>query len=203
MLTLYLVRHGETEANRSGRLQGHWDTPLTELGKKQAALTAKALSDVVFDAVYSSDLGRARSTAEEIMKGRTCPLILDRRLREINLGVFQGHTDLECQELWPEEYRAFLRDRINYRRPGGESYQDVGRRLEIALSDIVRWNDGGHDRTVAIVSHGGVVNAVLSLLCDLVPGRDVVGNCSISVLTLDKGKWAAGKIGDACHLQSE
>lgn len=199
MLTLYLVRHGETEGNKAGILQGHSDTPLSLVGRRQAERTGESLSTVKFDAVYASDLGRARETAEEIMKRQSCRLVLDRRLREINLGLFQGHTDAECRSLWPAEHAAYNRDRLNYRRPGGESYRDVRDRLAAALADIMSWHEDTEvDHTVAIVSHGGVLRSTLSLLVGYT--GEVIGNCSISVLRWDGKAWASERIGDVSHL---
>ena len=92
MTTFYLIRHGETQANKAGILQGQLDVPLSESGRRQARAVAEALSGVRLDAVYSSDLSRARETAEAIVEGRTCPLVLDRRLRELDMGAISGLT---------------------------------------------------------------------------------------------------------------
>ncbi len=182
-------------------MQGHLDVPLSDLGRKQADMVAWALKDVPFDAVYSSDLSRARQTAEAIMKHHTCRFVLDRRLREVHVGIFQGHTDEENQTLYPEEWKRFRKDPVNYRRPGGESFQDLKDRVARALTDIARWNTQGDcDRIAAIVSHGGAISALLANMGH--PRKSgVVGNCSTSMFRFGGGKWEMVKIGDVTHLK--
>jgi probable phosphoglycerate mutase len=181
-------------------LQGHLDVPLSGLGQEQAEMVGWALKDVSFDAVYSSDLSRARQTAEAIMKHHTCRLVLDRRLREVHVGVFQGHTDREAQRLYPEERRLLRKDPVNYRRPGGESFQDLCDRVSRALADITEWHTKDDaDKTAAIISHGGAINALFRALGHPIAG--VVGNCSISVFRFEAGKWEIVRINDVTHLK--
>ena len=108
MVTFYVIRHGETEANRGGIFQGHMDVPLSDKGRKQAELVARALQDIHFNAVYTSDLSRAAETARAIMEYQDCGLISDRRLRELYGGNLQGLTQEQVSLNYPEFDRAFL-----------------------------------------------------------------------------------------------
>lgn len=202
MVTFYVIRHGETEANRGGIFQGHMDVPLSDRGRKQAELVAKALQDIHFDAVYTSDLSLAAETARAIMKYHGCGLIADRRLRELYGGEIQGLTAEQVAENYPEFERAFNEDRYNIRRPGGESYADLDQRVARAMEDIYRWNAKRPDgATVAVVSHGGVIRTMLnSVDPDPLLLRNTVGNCTISVLECDGGTWRTVKASDGAHL---
>jgi probable phosphoglycerate mutase len=179
--------------------------PLSEKGRKQARLVAEALKDVRFDAVYTSDLCRAAETARAIMRYHDCVLTLDRRLRELYGGRLQGLTAEEVARDFPEFERAFQADRYNARRPGGESYADLDQRVSMAMEDIYRWNEhrpGGG--TVGVVSHGGAIRTMFKAADpDPLLIRNVVGNCTVSVLTCDKGVWTTVKEGDGAHLGEE
>ncbi len=204
MVTFYVVRHGETAANRGGVFQGHMDVPLSDRGRRQAELVGKALSGVRFDRVYSSDLSRAAETAKAIMRYQDCSLVLDRRLREINGGKMQGLTEEEVACRFPGFAADLESDRYHTRRPGGESYSDLDERVARAMDDIYNWHKcvpGG--AIVAVVSHGGAIRSMLKGSDpDPLLIRRVVGNCTVSVLERDDRGWITVKIGDGDHLCS-
>src|SRR6266516_4712814 len=102
-----ILRHGETVWNREDRYQGHLDSTLTALGLEQTRALAERLSGCQCRALYSSDLGRARHTAEIIANKTGHRLLLDTRLRERHLGMFQGLVQSEIEEKFPDEYRLF------------------------------------------------------------------------------------------------
>lgn len=199
MGTLYLVRHGETQANETGILQGHLDTPLTKRGRDQARLVGSALKDVPLDAVYSSDLGRAVETAKLITGGRKIPLYTDERLREVHCGLFQGMTKKEAQERWPEEFELLHLHPITHRRPGGESFQDLYNRVTLCLENIA----AGAFRHVCVVSHGGAVKCMMAHVKGkpVDPSSAVFANCSISIITFEGGRWHVVKENDRGHLE--
>src|SRR5213078_2372373 len=95
MTTLLLVRHGETDWNAAGRLQGHTDRPLSDYGREQARRLADELSSEGVDAIYTSDLARARETAEIVAERLHLPVVLDPDLREKNWGTWEGLTSVE------------------------------------------------------------------------------------------------------------
>lgn len=204
MVTFYVVRHGETDANKNGVLQGHLDVPLSSEGVRQARVVAEAISSVRLDVVYSSDLSRAKETARAIMKGRPCSLILDRRLREIHLGNLSGLTSEEARRKFPEYHAELAKNPYYTRRPGGgESRMDLRDRISRVLDDIYEWNKDRADAQVGVVSHGGVINAVLRLASSSVdwPGF-TVANCSVTVLERDDWGWRVVRTNDCSHLEA-
>lgn len=108
--TLYVVRHGESEANVNKTVQGHTDSPLTEKGEEQAKEVAKAFKDIKFDAIYSSDLDRAKRTAEIIKLDRDVEIKTSPKLREKSFGVFEGRSHAEYVETLKVEFEKFEND---------------------------------------------------------------------------------------------
>lgn len=152
---IYLVRHGQTMFNAAGRWQGQLDSALTELGKEQAARMGATLRDLVDPTdvtLFSSPLGRARDTAEIIaaalgMKG--C-ITLDPRLMEIGMGSWDGLTDYEIEQEWPNARDGIDRHEWFVHSPDGENYGQVADRLGLALRDIIAVETGSK----IIISHG-------------------------------------------------
>jgi alpha-ribazole phosphatase len=159
---LHLIRHGETEWNRLGRYQGQIDVPLSDGGRDQAAALAEILRVVPLRVIYSSDLRRARQTAEAVARTTGAPVREDGRLREIRLGRWEGLTLDEIRSQDGQALEAFRRDPATARAPEGESVSEVQRRVLEALDDILRAFPEG---PVAIVSHGLALAALkVSLL---------------------------------------
>jgi 2,3-bisphosphoglycerate-dependent phosphoglycerate mutase len=139
--TLLLVRHGETDWNAVGRLQGHTDRPLSDFGRRQAQQLAEELEDEELEAIYSSDLARARETAELVHERLGLPVVLDPDLREKDWGTWEGLTAVE-------------RDRVEF---VGESTQQHQERILGALRRIAERHPGGR---VLVVTHGGSMRRV-------------------------------------------
>jgi broad specificity phosphatase PhoE len=139
--TLLLVRHGETDWNADGRLQGHTDRPLTDYGRRQARKLAEELEDEDLDAIYSSDLARARETAEIVGARLGLPVVLDPDLREKDWGNWEGLTAVE-------------RDRVEFVGESTEAHHD---RILGALRRIAELHPGGR---VLVVTHGGSMRRV-------------------------------------------
>jgi probable phosphoglycerate mutase len=146
---LYLIRHGRTDWNDAGRLQGQSDPPLNELGRQQARKAASALEKIPFQGVYSSDLRRARQTAQELVERTGLPLRFDRRLREIALGDWEGLAAVDIAARWPNEWQVWLRHPSLARPPGGESLPELEARVRAALDEIA----ARHDGPVAVFTH--------------------------------------------------
>jgi broad specificity phosphatase PhoE len=164
---IYYIRHGETEWNSLGRLQGTRDVPLNERGRGQASQAARTLAavlsrdghEVTALSFVSSPLGRARSTMELLRSELGLPpseYQLDDRLREIGYGVWEGCTLPECESSDPELYAQRLRDKWNVCPPGGETYAAVQLRVR-------EWYDSVLADTVA-VAHGGTARALMVAL---------------------------------------
>ena len=149
MTIFWLVRHGQTDWNLEGRYQGQSDIPLNATGLEQARACAARLNGQRFDALYSSDLLRARRTAEILGEKLALPVRTDTRLREINHGQWQGRT-LEEIRLAYEDH-THDSDPLNSRAPGGESVLEVARRMAQAADAITSAHPGG---TVMLVGHG-------------------------------------------------
>jgi len=156
MTTFLLVRHGETDWNAHGRLQGHTDRPLNDYGRRQAAKLAGELEEEQLDAIYASDLARARETAEILAERLRLPVVLDPDLREKDWGNWEGLTAVE-------------RDRVEF---AGESTEQHQRRMLGALERIATRHPHGR---VLVVTHGGSMRRVQAAALGF--ALPVVANC--------------------------
>jgi broad specificity phosphatase PhoE len=164
---IYLIRHGVTDYNQEGRWQGQISVPLNELGREQARLLANRLACEPIVAVYSSDLSRASETAEILAAALRVPLCIDRRLREVSVGAWEGLLSEEVRERFPEGYQSWTTLREG--RPGGptgEEFHEAQGRMVEALDTIAARHPG---QTVAVVSHGFVIKAFVCYCLDLPP----------------------------------
>lgn len=156
-MKIILLRHGETDWNFQQKYQGHRDIPLNARGREQAQKVARTIIDENIEAVYSSDLSRARETAEIIAGYFELPVIIDPRLREFSFGEWEGKTFNEVYHEYPVEYHDWYENTMDFKVPGGESMRQLLERVWLALRDISRRHSG----TVLVVAHGGVLRAVL------------------------------------------
>jgi broad specificity phosphatase PhoE len=159
----YLARHGQTTWNVQGRRQGHLDSPLTADGVLQATKNADLVAALPVDRVFSSPLGRARSTAEVLAARLGLPVEVVDDLREIHHGHIAGLTNEEIRRDFPEVARGRAADKYSYRFPGGESYADADERARRALFQIAT---AGACRPL-IVSHEMIGRMLLRNLLDL------------------------------------
>lgn len=187
-----LVRHGETAWNANGRWQGHAHVPLNETGRTQAQLLAEHLKSkgVGFKAIITSDSMRAAQTAEKIGAALGIPVLRDARLREIDIGEWQGLTADEVRAWDPERYHAVDLDPWLVKRPGGESGADVGARAMACLEEHGQDAHGGH---LIAVSHGGTIRNLLQHLSLARADRVVVGNTSCSLLVRGLAECGAAR----------
>jgi broad specificity phosphatase PhoE len=203
---LLLLRHGQTDANATGVLQGHRPTPLNALGREQAKRLAARVAAHRPRAValISSDLARAAQTAAPIAAACGLPVVFDPRWRERGFGQLEGKTVGE-RETW----RAAHGDT---HPPGGESVDAFRSRVKIALESVADTYSGGPP--VAVVTHGGPIGVVLRMLADgTLPARpdddppDISGapNCSVLELVREHGPhgyiWRVACFNDVAHLQ--
>ncbi len=149
------IRHGETDWNTQQRLQGHTDIPLNAKGEEQARRLALALHDETLHAVYSSDLSRAKATAEALGRQRGLAVQHHAALRERGFGSFEGLTYTEVEERWPEEATRWRKRDLSFAPPGGESLPAFHERCVEALLKLARVHSG---QTIAVVAHGGVLD---------------------------------------------
>ncbi|AZI41595.1 histidine phosphatase family protein [Deinococcus psychrotolerans] len=201
---LWVVRHGESTWNADGRYQGQADVPLSLEGVLQASSLAERLTGQVFAAVYSSDLLRARRTAEIVTERLAAdpPVQLVPGLREIDVGQLSGLTLPEIRSRYPEYLSALRADPWASRRPGGESMADLYARASAALLSIADQHQG---QRVMVFTHGGVVRVAVGLALGGVPqnawARLSVANTSVTrVLLSDQGGTLLG-FNDSAHLE--
>jgi probable phosphoglycerate mutase len=189
--TLILVRHGETSDNRDGIFQGQAGASLDDVGRAQADRVAARLAAVPIAAVYTSDLLRARQTAEAI-GGRVGRVPLDDAdLREVFLGAWQGLTHGEIAERFPDEWVAWKAGAGDLRRGGGETYGELALRMDRALGRIGAAHLG---ETVVVVSHGAALKTFAGHVLGMGPGSGiwlrsfhVMGNTAVSVVERSEG----------------
>jgi broad specificity phosphatase PhoE len=186
---LLLVRHGETDWNREGRWQGHSDTHLNDVGREQAARLAAELDGV--DVVYSSDLARARETADILAARLELPVHVDRRLRERSFGTWEGKTGAEIEEAFAAAHARWLAGD----GPGAddaEPFAEFAARVKSFLDDLL----GRHpDETVLVVAHGGSIRVIHALAKGLDYVRDHrsipgVPNCTVARYAVRDGTLA-------------
>lgn len=154
---LLLIRHGETAWNRATRIQGHTDIPLSPLGLAQAERLAQALADETLDAIYASDLSRARQTAEALARTRGLAVQLDADLRERAFGRFEGLSWDEISEGFPDDAARWRRREPDFAVGGGESLTTFSARCLRAVRRAATAHPG---RTIAVVAHGGVLDCL-------------------------------------------
>lgn len=203
MTEILLIRHTQAEGNLYRMMQGHWDGDVTEHGWVQIEALAQRLRDVKIDAVYSSDLYRARMTAGAVTKYHPLALNIDKRLRELDMGPWEAGFFGNIMHDHPQEAEFFLEHPASWCIEGAETYAQVQSRAYAALCDIARENDG---RRVAVVSHGVTIRCLLAKLTDT-PLEDVeklpiVFNTAITTVEYENGKFTVKDLNDCAHLDA-
>jgi probable phosphoglycerate mutase len=202
MTHLTFVRHGETEWNLQGRVMGHLDSALTPTGVEQARRLAARLRGTEFNAIYTSDLGRAEATAAILGEGRPGEARRDPRLRERRMGLFEGLTVPEMRERMPCE-------RAEYERLGAENFvgleiesvRDHAARVWACARELAERHAG--DR-VLVVTHGGTLTALFLEVFGLSYAQAQKArrpNAGVSVFGCEDGRWSMETWGDTAHLE--
>lgn len=169
MTELILIRHGQTDWNVEGRYQGQSDVPLNEHGREQARRLASKLQGTQLEAIYSSDLARARETAEILSEATGTPLFLDPRLREIHQGLWEGMLLKDIRRKYARAFQLRRDDPLEVAPPEGETVGQLRRRVLAALEAILQAYP--HNQ-VAIVSHG-LALAIMRVAVDDLPVQHV------------------------------
>ena len=200
--TLILVRHGETEWNLAGRIQGYSDSRLTALGAEQGRRAAERLAGLDIVAVYASDLGRARETGEVIAAPHGLAVQTVQELRERCYGAFEGKTAEEIRAADPHAFETWLVDRQGLAPPGGETQQELSERVMRALGEIAGAHPG---ETVAVAAHGGPIKSAVFAVLEIPIGswdRTWVSNGSMTVFRGTPGELKVVCFNDTSHLDS-
>ncbi len=200
-MRILLVRHGETEWNKTRRFQGQTDVPLNDHGRAQARALAKRLAPIEFSHVVSSDLSRARETAEIITAGRGLTLTQDPDWRELALGDLEGLYADEVIAQHPEVMKIWKRAPQEVTMPGGEALGPMQERVWSAFERLPALEEG---QTALVVAHGF---ALISLLCrvlsiELAAFRHLwLDSTGISELERTSERTIVRRINDTAHLE--
>ncbi len=201
MKRIMLIRHGQTDWNLEERWQGNTDVPLNAEGLMQARAVAARLKKDRVTAVYSSDLMRAKVTADVIAEAHGLTAQGDPRWRELNLGVFQGLTWHEIKARYPKEVERMHTNYMGYATPKGESRQSMQDRAYASLLEIVAREPDASQ--TAIVSHGGTIRVVLlRLFQEQQIEKRSISNTSVTTMETDGQTWRLIKFADTSHLIS-
>jgi probable phosphoglycerate mutase len=164
-----LARHGETSWNREGRWQGHTDIALNDTGLDQARALGELLRGRDIGRIHSSDLQRARQTAEAAAAILGVPeVVIDEALRERSFGIFEGLTRLECQQRHPDLWTSYRSD-PRHVPPGAESQEALAERMHAAVGRAIARRHDEDDAPVLVVSHGGSIRALLARATGTMP----------------------------------
>lgn len=199
-LEILLVRHGETEWNSQRRIQGQLDVPLNATGREQARSLAARLAGVAIDAVYASDLARARQTAEPVAEALGLPLRLDERLRERHFGGLQGRYYEELQRDAPQVHERMRARDLDFDLDGGETLPRFHRRVCDAFADLAARHPQGR---IVVVSHGGVLDCLYRLAGAIpleAPRTWSLFNASLNTLAWADGACRLVSWGEVAHL---
>jgi len=197
---IHLIRHGQTEWNLNKKYQGRGDSPLTELGIKQAQILSTHLAKTHFDVILCSPAGRARHTADIIKGDRNLEVLVNNAFAEINLGPWEGkyYYDMEIEQT--ELYQAFWKAPHLYKPHYGESFTEVGERTFSALKELVRIYKG---KKILIVSHAIAIKSILNII----EGRSLENfwdkrlmQTSISEVEAINGNFRVIQYGNTEHL---
>jgi len=201
MTDFVFIRHGETDWNRQQRFQGHADVPLNEIGIAQAARLGARLGGEPADLLVSSDLQRARQTAQPLAEAWTQAPMLERGLREQSFGVLEGLDAPTIKTRHADLWAQWLEHRSDFALPGGESLRQFHARVIDAVRTLADRHAG---RTLVVVTHGGVLDMLWRTAHGL--SLDGLRACEIPNTGINRLRWKNGTLdilqwADASHLQ--
>jgi len=197
MTRLMLIRHGVTRWNKERRYCGRKDIELSNEGKSQVKLLSSRLNTVRFDKIYCSNRKRAIQTARILFKREK--IIRHQGLREIDFGVLEGLRYEEIMQKYGHVYEKWLKDSFKNNIPEAEPMNIFKKRVEGAIKKIVRSN---HDKTIAVVCHGGVIGIFVN---GILKKRDfwhcVPSPASITIIEYKQGRPGLRAFNDTEHLE--
>ena len=203
MMRLILVRHGQTEWNNNGRYQGQSNVPLSETGRRQAKLLAKSFPVKQLDAIYTSDLDRAKETAECVGEKFGVAVYPEKAFRELSFGDWEGLTYKEISSRWSKEAEKLFTAPDELVIPHGETFQELQKR---ALDKIHLLYEKHIDQTVAVFAHGAINKTILAGLMHI-PLHYLWSlrqdNTAVNILRLDDGYVMVELINGTSHLTDE
>lgn len=200
MTRIFLIRHGETEWNNQGRLQGNSNIKLSPEGIRQAKLLADYSPFIQVNAIYSSDLIRAVDTAKILaakfhLKVQTMP-----ELREANFGYWEGKVIGDLVKIYPEDFGKFFTDPEKCHPPQGETFLQCQARVVNAINKIIETHD---NQNVVVITHGAAIRLLLCAALDIPIHKMWAisqSNLAVNILRVDDGNVTAELINGTMHL---
>lgn len=199
-----MARHGETDWNRLGKTQGTQNTSLTDLGRYQANQLGNKLKNKPISAIYSSDLDRARETAQIVGKQVGLEPITCELIREVCFGNWQGLSIEEIENKYPGELSKW-RNELSFYPQGGESLSSVHSRIKTFLN-ILKTNHPSSDETILIISHAATIKVSILEILGIPPNfltKLKASHAGLSLLKMEEGDNAILYMNDTCHLDME
>ena len=201
MVTIILIRHGETDWNREQVFRGKIDVPLNEVGLSQARGVKKALEGVAIDVIYASPLSRALDTARVLAEGRKLEIRTDEGFSDVDFGSWQGLSHQKVKEQFPDLYATWVTDPQLVMFPRGETLLKVQKRSMAALDRAIESSTG---KTIAVVSHRVVNKVILCAVLGLELSRFwhvKQDTCAINRFEFNNGGYFLTCLNDTCHLK--
>ena len=203
MVKFVIIRHGHSTANKDRIFCGQMDAPLNETGFNQAEETGKwVFENYKIDEVWSSDLVRVTETVRPLANRLSLPINTDKRLREVDVGEWQGIPMADIERDYPDEIAFYREFPGKYFFKGGEGYADMIARVAEFFEEKAKVSDG---KTIAVGTHGGCIRTLVayinSLPLDRIGEISFVPNASVTVLNYEDGKWDFELMSYADHLE--
>jgi probable phosphoglycerate mutase len=201
-LKLYITRHGETEWNREGRMQGWQNSNLTEKGVENAKRLGDRLRNIEFDCIYCSPLGRAVDTAMHIKGNKNTEIIFKEALKEMGFGCWEGVEHEEVMSRHPEQRHNFWHKPHLYKPVDGESYEELLLRVRTIFDGII---GNTQCENVLIVTHAAVIKAIYSIIknssLEEFWGEPYMYDTCLTVLEIANGEIKCMLEADTSHLE--
>jgi broad specificity phosphatase PhoE len=201
MVTILLIRHGETDWNKEQVFRGKSDVPLNQTGLSQARAVGKALEEIAIDAIYASPLARALETARVLAEGRHVTIRAEEGLSDVDFGLWQGMSKENVKRDYPDLYDTWLTAPQLVTLPRGETLLEVQKRSMAAVQRAIDSNPG---KTIAIVSHRVVAKVILCGVLGLDLSRFwhvKQDTCAINRFEYEQGSYFLTLLNDTCHLK--
>lgn len=200
-MKLYITRHGETEWNSLGKMQGWLNSSLSEKGIANAQKLGQRLRDIDFDLVCCSPLGRAMETAAHVLMNKEALIVYDSSFKEMGFGAWEGmyHDDIKKQ--YPKQQHNYWNEPHLYQPNGGESYQEFIDRVKLGLENLIQNNDC---QNILLVTHAAVIKAIFTIVYNK-PIKDFWAppftyDTCLSILEIENGEFRVLLEPDASHL---
>lgn len=200
-MELILVRHGQTEWNKEQIFRGSKDVELDKTGRKQAGALGNRLKNRKIDAIYSSSLKRAMSTAEAISRHQGLAVMVGPGLVDMSFGEWEGHSHQEVMRLYPKQYLVWRENPWKAKIPGASNIRDVQNQSMKAVLGMV--SDNPMDSTIVVVTHRVILKLILMKMLNMQPEgfwNIKLSPCGLTVVETDGKKFVLSCLNDTSHL---